>query len=203
MTSLPKCRVCTCSLDAEAECYDMRKLPKLAHKFVTCTDLSFSEEERLPSELCQGCHDQLERLYAFRARCIAADTKWRMEILAFCEDMESTEDNEQLKSTDEITELGTNAPEAAAITELQPTPEEALVAAENITQIPTDNPEIISEEVSLKLKYSISIHSFNQGYKLVLNRFAWVFFGNPIWIMNRSFEIMNSGNFSQFSLNKT
>ncbi|XP_034481587.1 gastrula zinc finger protein XlCGF46.1-like [Drosophila innubila] len=147
MTSLPKCRVCICSLAAEAEFYDMRKLPRLAHKFVTCTDLSFSEEERLPSELCQGCHDQLERLYAFRARCIAADTKWRMEILAFCEDTESIEDNEQLKSTDEITELETNAPKAAAITELQPAHEEAPVAAENITQIPTVNPENISEEV--------------------------------------------------------
>lgn len=88
MASFAKCRVCICSLDA-ALGYDMRKLPLLAHKFVTCTDLSVSEDEhRVPSELCQACCDQLEQLYAFRAKCIAADTKWRMEILAFCNEEE-------------------------------------------------------------------------------------------------------------------
>lgn len=83
MASFAKCRICICALD-DALSYDMQRLPLLAHKFVTCTDLSVSEEERLPSELCQECCDQLEQLYAFRAKCIAADTKWRMEILAFC-----------------------------------------------------------------------------------------------------------------------
>ncbi|EDV96495.1 zinc finger protein OZF [Drosophila grimshawi] len=95
MSTTPKCRVCICPLNAPAVSYDMRKLAKLAHKFVTCTDLSIDGDARLPSELCQSCHDQLEHLYAFRARCIAADTKWRMEILAFCDEEEPIKDAEE------------------------------------------------------------------------------------------------------------
>lgn len=98
MASFAKCRICICSLDA-ALGYDMRKLPLLAHKFVTCTDLSVSDEERrVPSELCQACCDQLEELYAFRAKCIAADTKWRMEILAFCNEEEAIYEEEAPQS---------------------------------------------------------------------------------------------------------
>ncbi|XP_060656944.1 zinc finger protein OZF-like [Drosophila nasuta] len=106
MASTTKCRVCICSLDATAAIYDMRKLPKLEHKFVTCTDLSVSDEMRVPSELCQACHDQLERLYAFRAKCIAADTKWRMEILAFCDDEEVKDSGKELSA--EVKEVAAN-----------------------------------------------------------------------------------------------
>ncbi|KAL7731776.1 hypothetical protein ACLKA6_016712 [Drosophila palustris] len=81
-----KCRVCTCALEATAGRYDMLRLAELAHKFVTCTNLSVAEEQlpNLPSELCQACSDKLEELYAFRDRCIAADAQWRLE-LATCE----------------------------------------------------------------------------------------------------------------------
>ncbi|KAM8710544.1 hypothetical protein ACLKA7_017203 [Drosophila subpalustris] len=148
MTPSAKCRVCISSLDAAAESYDMRKLPKLAHKFVTCTDLSISDEKRLPSELCQACHDQLERLYAFRARCIAADTKWRMEILAFSEDTDSIE---QLKNTEEITEPETIAPKTTAAS--QPANEEQQVEAEHTTQISTAvSSEVSSEQVAAQSK---------------------------------------------------
>lgn len=105
MSISSKCRVCICTLDADAISYDMRKLPKLAHKFVTCTDLSVSDEMRLPSELCRACHDQLDRLYAFRAKCIAADTKWRMEILAFCDDEQPINDAAQTTTPEEVVEL--------------------------------------------------------------------------------------------------
>ncbi|EDW69674.1 gastrula zinc finger protein XlCGF46.1 [Drosophila virilis] len=105
MSISSKCRVCICTLDADATSYDMRKLPKLAHKFVTCTDLSVSDEVRLPSELCRVCHDQLERLYAFRAKCIAADTKWRMEILAFCVDEQPINDAAPKTTPEEVVEL--------------------------------------------------------------------------------------------------
>lgn len=80
-----KCRACICTLDAAVGSYDMRKLPTLAHKFITCTGLIVFEEDEeqpLPSELCQACHDQLEQFYAFRVKCIAADIQWRAEILA-------------------------------------------------------------------------------------------------------------------------
>lgn len=105
MATSAKCRVCICSLEASASCYDMRKLPKLAHKFETCTDLSVTGEQRVPSELCHTCCDQLERLYAFRARCIASDTKWRMEILAFSEDNETAKDVEEVQSVVETIEV--------------------------------------------------------------------------------------------------
>ncbi|XP_017841360.1 zinc finger protein 239-like [Drosophila busckii] len=82
MTAELKCRVCACMLDTTSVCYDMRKQPKLAHKFITCTDLTVSELECLPSCLCHLCCGQLEQSYAFRAKCIAADTRWRMELLA-------------------------------------------------------------------------------------------------------------------------
>ncbi|XP_034483303.1 zinc finger protein 135-like isoform X2 [Drosophila innubila] len=82
MATFTKCRVCTCVLDATVGSYNMLQLPLVAHKFLSCTNLTISEEERLPSELCQVCYDQLEQLYAFRAKCIAADTKWRMLNLA-------------------------------------------------------------------------------------------------------------------------
>lgn len=104
MTTSVKCRVCICSLDASAGSYDMRKLPKLAHKFETCTDLSVNEEERVPSELCHSCCEQLERLYAFRARCIASDTKWRMEILAFADEIEVVKGLEEVVETIELEE---------------------------------------------------------------------------------------------------
>ncbi|EDW69671.2 gastrula zinc finger protein XlCGF46.1 [Drosophila virilis] len=105
MTTFTKCRVCICDLDATVGSYDMRKLPLLAHKFVTCTDLSVSEEQRVPSELCQACYNQLEQLYAFRAKCIAADTKWRMQILAFCDEEEPIYDLEAAPSTVAVEEL--------------------------------------------------------------------------------------------------
>lgn len=105
MTTSVKCRVCICSLEASASCYDMRKLPKLAHKFETCTDLSVSGEQRVPSELCHTCCDQLERLYAFRARCIASDTKWRMEILAFSDANNGVKNLEEATSVVEAIEV--------------------------------------------------------------------------------------------------
>ncbi|EDV96497.1 GH16275 [Drosophila grimshawi] len=92
-------------LNATVGSFNMRELPMLAHKFVTCTDLSIDEDERLPSELCQACHTQLDQLYAFRAKCIAADTKWRMQILAFCDDEELVYDLEVAPSTLEVDEL--------------------------------------------------------------------------------------------------
>lgn len=80
--TLPKCRVCICALDATDLFYDMLQLPFLAQKFISCTGLSVSKEEQVPSELCQLCYDQLEQLYAFRAKCIAADAQWRMDLTA-------------------------------------------------------------------------------------------------------------------------
>ncbi|KAH8302798.1 hypothetical protein KR044_010800 [Drosophila immigrans] len=118
MATSSKCRVCICSLDAAAASYDMRKLPKLEHKFVTCTDLCVSDEKRVPSELCQACHDQLERLYAFRAKCIAADTRWRMEILAFCENEVGKEIEEQAE--EEATEEEAEVEDAAQQVEATP-----------------------------------------------------------------------------------
>lgn len=59
----------------------MRQLPMLALKFTSCTDLTVSAEEQLPSALCQKCYDLLDQLYAFRARCIEADAKWRLQIV--------------------------------------------------------------------------------------------------------------------------
>ncbi|KAH8302800.1 hypothetical protein KR044_010804, partial [Drosophila immigrans] len=80
MAAFSNCRVCTCALDATVGSYDMLQLPMLAHKFVACTDLCVAEEQQqLPSELCQTCFEQLEQLYEFRAKCIAADSKWRMQ----------------------------------------------------------------------------------------------------------------------------
>jgi len=152
MTTSTKCRVCICSLDASVEFYDMRKLPRLAHKFVTCTDLAVSDEKRLPSELCQVCHDQLERLYAFRARCIASDTKWRMEILAFCEDTDFTEDDDQTKSLVEKTELKINSPQEAA--EPEPVNIETQIEPTNATQIPAVTSENVSDQVSLQYNYT-------------------------------------------------
>ncbi|KAH8365783.1 hypothetical protein KR093_004392, partial [Drosophila rubida] len=86
MAAFTKCRVCTCTLDATVGSYDMLKLPTLAKKFVACTDLSVTEENEVPSELCHACYDQLEQLYEFRAKCIAADTKWRMQAMAYCDE---------------------------------------------------------------------------------------------------------------------
>lgn len=125
MASFARCRVCICALDA-ALGYDMRKLPLLAHKFVTCTDLSVSEEERVPSELCQDCYDQLEQLYAFRAKCIAADTKWRMEILAFCNAAEEEvyEEEAQLEEAEQEEsqeQQDVNPYESKNICDIQPT----------------------------------------------------------------------------------
>jgi len=83
--TIPKCRVCICALGATDLFYDMLQLPMLAHKFISCTELSVSKEEQVPSELCQVCYEQLEQLYAFRAKCIAADAQWRMNLSA-CND---------------------------------------------------------------------------------------------------------------------
>ncbi|KAM8710546.1 hypothetical protein ACLKA7_017205 [Drosophila subpalustris] len=75
----------------------MLQLPMVAHKFVTCTDLSVLDEAQVPTELCQVCYEQLEQLYDFRAKCIAADTKWRMQVLAFREDEEATDDLDEVE----------------------------------------------------------------------------------------------------------
>lgn len=105
MSSFTKCRICICALDTTVGSYDMQKLPLLAHKFVTCTDLSVDVHERVPSVLCPACFHQLDQLYAFRVKCIAADTKWRMQILAFCDDEEPTYDLEAAPTTVEVEEL--------------------------------------------------------------------------------------------------
>lgn len=76
----------------------MRQLPMLALKFTSCTDLTVSHEEHLPSALCQTCYDLLDQLYAFRARCIEADAKWRLEIVAApdrCNPVEQHESREK------------------------------------------------------------------------------------------------------------
>lgn len=133
MASFAKCRVCICSLNA-ALSYDMRKLPLLAHKFVTCTDLSVSDEEhRVPSELCQACCDQLEELYAFRAKCIAADTKWRMEILAFCNEEEEVDEEE--------------APPSARQSELEESVEQQEVESVDSKSIFETQPERVEIEL--------------------------------------------------------
>lgn len=98
-----KCRVCTCSIAATDVCYNMRQLPKLAHMFVICTSLSISEEERLPSELCQECHDQMEQLYAFRGRCIAADAQWRLQL----ENNNNSKHNMMVKDRETVGEAAT------------------------------------------------------------------------------------------------
>ncbi|XP_034107820.1 gastrula zinc finger protein XlCGF46.1-like [Drosophila albomicans] len=84
MAAFTKCRVCTCALDATVGSYDMLHLPMLAQKFTACTNLCVAEDDsdQVPSELCQTCYDQLEQLYDFRAKCIAADTNWRMQQVA-------------------------------------------------------------------------------------------------------------------------
>ncbi|EDW18411.1 gastrula zinc finger protein XlCGF46.1 [Drosophila mojavensis] len=105
MTSTIKCRICICAIDATVGSYDMQKLPLVAHKFVTCTDLAVDVHERVSSVLCPACFHQLDQLYAFRAKCIAADTKWRMQILAFCDDEEPTYDLEATPATVEVVEL--------------------------------------------------------------------------------------------------
>ncbi|ALC43223.1 maker650 [Drosophila busckii] len=112
MASVNKCRACISSLDESIMNYDMKKIPVLAQKFVSCTDLIVSEDEPLPTVLCQDCFDQLEQLYKFRAKCIAADTMWRREMLAFCDEVElesivelEIEEEPQPASPVEVTEL--------------------------------------------------------------------------------------------------
>ncbi|XP_017841449.1 zinc finger protein 782-like [Drosophila busckii] len=82
MAFFTKCRICICTLKEPNGKYDMKKIPLLAQKFSTCTDLAIPTEEHLPTELCRPCHDKLEHFYLFRSQCIASDTKWRMEMLA-------------------------------------------------------------------------------------------------------------------------
>lgn len=142
MATSVKCRVCICTLEASAGCYDMRKLPKLAHKFETCTDLSVSGEQRVPSELCHTCCDQLERLYAFRARCIASDTKWRMEILAFSDENETVKDVEEVTSVVETIEVPENhAEEEEHLQDVEP---EQEVTVEEPTAQPNTSATIQS-----------------------------------------------------------
>lgn len=146
MTTSVKCRVCICSLDESAGNYDMRKLPKLAHKFETCTDLSVNEEERVPSELCHSCCDQLERLYAFRARCIASDTKWRMEILAFSDENELVKEVENVVETIELEEEE-QTEEEEPLPSAEPE-QEAAVEASMPPPDPTANSQMGAEQVS-------------------------------------------------------
>lgn len=153
MASFAKCRVCICSLDA-ALGYDMRKVPLLAHKFVTCTDLSISEEEhRVPSELCQACCDQLEQLYAFRAKCIAADTKWRMEILAFCTEEEEVYEVEappspsQSESEQSLEQQEVEPDERKSICDTQPTHVEIeLLEDESLEQTAAEELELEEDQ---------------------------------------------------------
>ncbi|BFF99350.1 zinc finger protein 37-like [Drosophila madeirensis] len=79
MDKLDKCRVCCCRVKWEDEAYNLLQIPKVAAMFTACTNLSVDPREQytLPSALCCGCYEELEKFHAFRTLCIEADTKWR------------------------------------------------------------------------------------------------------------------------------
>ncbi|XP_041447902.1 zinc finger protein 391-like [Drosophila obscura] len=79
MDKLDKCRVCCCRVKWEDEAYNLLQVPKVAAMFTACTNLCVDprEEYLLPSVLCCGCYEELEKFNAFRTLCIEADTKWR------------------------------------------------------------------------------------------------------------------------------
>ncbi|XP_034133855.1 zinc finger protein 37-like isoform X1 [Drosophila guanche] len=77
MNGLEKCRICCCPIDYNEEAYNLLQLPEVAEMFTACTDLLVDPREDLPSALCCGCYEELEKFHAFRTLCIEADTKWR------------------------------------------------------------------------------------------------------------------------------
>lgn len=137
--ALFKCRVCCCELSDEGESYDMRQLPMLALKFTSCTDLTvLHEEKNVPSALCQSCYDLLDQLYAFRARCIEADAKWRLAIVA-----EADEEKVEV----EIQEL--ESPQRTQVKPFSEEPEIELPEVETTAQDAIETSQKTVEQVSL------------------------------------------------------
>lgn len=116
----------------------MRQLPMLALKFTSCTDLTVSlEEEHVPSALCQSCYDLLDQLYAFRARCIESDARWRLAIVA---------EADEHKEEDEVQEL--ESPERTQVEPFNEEPEIELPLVETTAQEPIETSEETVEQVS-------------------------------------------------------
>lgn len=120
----------------------MRQLPMLALKFTCCTDLTVShEEEKVPTALCQSCYDLLDQFYAFRARCIKADAKWRLAIVAEADEEKLEEEEEEVQELE--------SPERTQVEPFNEEPEIELPQVETTAKDAIETSQKTVEQVSL------------------------------------------------------